>query len=229
MFYMNKYLSQFCAVTLNFTFLTDSTIMSDMNALKWLQQLHKWWFDRVFTPVVFPWGWNGSIVRVFPVSLHTDIRECCCFLHAGCRMQEEPSNDRYQTSTAVTSDAGHFQRTHDSSSGLQTVARNDSVWSRIRDYLFLWHDFTRMLFRGERCLGTSPAGQFGKHELTFMDFITESGKRSMKCSCFVFVTSLNIPEWSTGILDSDLIIIQLTHVPLVLPLVMVLFSLCLFS
>lgn len=146
-------------------------------------------------------------------------------------MQEEPSNNRYQTSTTVglTSDAGHFQRTRDSRSDLQTVARDDSVWSRIRDYFFLWYDFTRMLFRGERCPGTSPAGQFGKHELAFMCFTTESGKMRMKCSCFLFFTSVNIPEWSAGILESDLIIVQLTHVSLVLPLVMVLFSLCLFS
>lgn len=83
-----------------------------------------------------------------------------------------------------------------SSSGFQIVARDDSFWSQIRDYLFLRHEFG-----GERHPGMSPAGQFWKHKLAFTYFTIESGKRIMECSCFIYVFSLNMPEWSSGTLD----------------------------
>lgn len=94
MFYINKYVYQF-----HFKYDFCGTVMSDVNLLKWLQQLHRW-SDEGFTPVVFSLEWKGSTVQVCPAGLYPDVREYRCFSSTGCRVQEEPSNGRYQTSTA---------------------------------------------------------------------------------------------------------------------------------
>lgn len=79
-----------------------------------------------------------------------------------------------QRPVTLTSFAGRFQRTRDWAPALAlTLFQGWVIWSWIRDYLFLCHEFTKLLFGVERCRGTSPAGPFGKHKLTI-----ESGKRN---------------------------------------------------
>lgn len=92
-----------------------------------------------------------------------------------------------------------------SSSGCPIVARDDSVWSRIRDYFFLRREFTKLLLGVESCPGTSPAGQLSNHDSHRRRIRHRIGKQEPE----MFLRH-PVERWNA---DSELMITRLTRGP----------------